>query len=172
MNFGAIENVAPEQATRNVTSAMAASHNYAQAWKLVQTGVRASNLDRSVAFYQNVLGLREITRFPSTIATLVFLGFPDGFTPNKMSYRQGVLELMHVNGKIPLGSPTGSPTAIDNLLDSEQPDPNASQDPPSGFIELSFSVPDVSPVAKHYHSGELKIVLALIMTSTEVTLMW
>jgi hypothetical protein len=69
-------------------------------WKFNQIGIRVSDLERSLAFYRDVLGLQEISRITSGVATVVFVGYPDGSPPDKVFSREGVLELMEVRRKV------------------------------------------------------------------------
>ena len=64
-------------------------------------GLRVADLERSLAFYRDVLGMEEVNRIKSDTVTIAFLGYPDNITtPDKMFQREGVLELVQAHEKV------------------------------------------------------------------------
>lgn len=69
---------------------------------LLHTMLRVSDLERSIAFYRDVLGLRELRRedYPSGKFTLAFLGFGDetAHTVIELTYNYGANTYTHGTG--------------------------------------------------------------------------
>lgn len=68
---------------------------------LLHTMLRVGDLDRSVAFYRDCLGMRELRRedYPSGRFTLAFLGYGDEVTGTviELTYNYGVTVYAHGN---------------------------------------------------------------------------
>ena len=69
---------------------------------LLHAMLRVSDLERSIAFYCNALGLRELRRedYPSGRFTLAFLGFGDEATSTviELTYNYGYASYTHGSG--------------------------------------------------------------------------
>ena len=77
--------------------------------RILHTMLRVGNLDRSIKFYQDVLGMRllRISENPEYKYSLAFLGYEDGesATENELTYNWGVTEydLGNAYGHIAIG---------------------------------------------------------------------
>ncbi len=69
---------------------------------LLHTMIRVGDLDRSVAFYRNALGMREFRReaYPAGRFTLAFLGYGDerGGSVIELTYNYGEADYSHGSG--------------------------------------------------------------------------
>lgn len=67
---------------------------------LLHTMIRVSDLDRSVAFYRDALGLRELRRedYPTGKFTLAFLGYGDESTHSVIELTYNYGEAVHAHG--------------------------------------------------------------------------
>lgn len=70
-------------------------------YHLLHTMIRVADLDRSVAFYVDALGMRELRRedYPSGEFALSFLGYGDeaNFTVIELTYNYGIGQYSHGN---------------------------------------------------------------------------
>ena len=65
-------------------------------WRFNQVGIRVSDLQKSLSFYQDVLGLKELVRMDLDTVKIWMLGYPDNARPGaSMLDREGVLELVY-----------------------------------------------------------------------------
>jgi lactoylglutathione lyase len=73
-----------------------------QPYRLLHTMIRVSDLERSVAFYCDALGMRELRRedYPTGKFTLAFLGYDDETdgTVIELTYNYGELQYTHGTG--------------------------------------------------------------------------
>ncbi|MFP5306457.1 MAG: lactoylglutathione lyase [Gammaproteobacteria bacterium] len=60
--------------------------------RILHTMIRVGDLDRSIAFYTEVLGMKLLSRkdYPDGKFTLAFVGFGDGGTEIELTYNYGV----------------------------------------------------------------------------------
>jgi len=57
---------------------------------------KVTDIDRSVAFYTSVFGMKELGHMGLNTTTVVFLGYPDAADPQTQLFaREGVLELVY-----------------------------------------------------------------------------
>ncbi|RKK66509.1 hypothetical protein BFJ69_g15341 [Fusarium oxysporum] len=108
-----------------------ASQNAPEGFRFHHTGVRVADLDRSIAFYSGIFGMKEVARMDMDTATLVFLADPDT--------AGGVLELVY--SKKPAATTTSSG---DHLV--------------SPFVKLAFGVPDVPTATQYMKSKNVKVL--------------
>jgi hypothetical protein len=72
-----------------------ASKNPTSGFRLTHVGLRVTDINRSVAFYTSVFGMKELGRMGLDTTTVVFLGYPDAADPQTQLFaREGVLELV------------------------------------------------------------------------------
>jgi lactoylglutathione lyase len=72
-----------------------ASKNPTSGFRLTHVGLRVTDINRSVAFYTSVFGMKELGRMGLDTTTVVFLGYPDTADPQTQLFaREGVLELV------------------------------------------------------------------------------
>ncbi len=60
--------------------------------RILHTMIRVGDLDRSIAFYTDVLGMKLLSRkdYPDGKFTLAFVGFDDGGAEIELTYNYGV----------------------------------------------------------------------------------
>lgn len=65
--------------------------------RILHTMLRVGDLDRSIAFYTDVLGMRLVSRndFPGGRFTLAFVGYEDGPVSSPAAARTPLIELTH-----------------------------------------------------------------------------
>lgn len=63
-----------------------------QGWKFNHIGIRVADLEKSLFFYEAVLGMKDMTRMAMDTITFVLLGYPEG--GDSLFAREGVLELV------------------------------------------------------------------------------
>lgn len=68
--------------------------------RILYTMLRVADLDRSVAFYRDALGMREIRRetFSEGRFTLAFMGYPDGFVTIELTWNWDQTSYRHGTG--------------------------------------------------------------------------
>lgn len=72
-----------------------ASENPTSGFRLTHVGLRVTDINRSVAFYTDAFGMKELGRMALDTTTVVFLGYPDAANPQRPLFaREGVLELV------------------------------------------------------------------------------
>lgn len=74
---------------------MADSTTHNRGWKFNHVSIRVSDLDKSLFFYNVVLGMKTLALHPFDDLTIVLLGYPEGGEHDRMLAREGVLELVH-----------------------------------------------------------------------------
>ncbi|KIW97739.1 uncharacterized protein Z519_01323 [Cladophialophora bantiana CBS 173.52] len=70
---------------------MAELSAFTRGWLHNQVGIRVSGLEKSLFFYETVLGMQVLTRISSDTLSLVLLGYPEGGGPEKVLSREGLL---------------------------------------------------------------------------------
>ncbi|MFA5940363.1 MAG: lactoylglutathione lyase [Sinimarinibacterium sp.] len=62
--------------------------------RILHTMIRVGDLDRSIAFYTEVLGMKLLSRkdYPEGKFTLAFVGFGDGDAEIELTYNHGVAQ--------------------------------------------------------------------------------
>lgn len=65
--------------------------------RILHTMLRVGDLDRSIAFYTEVLGMQLVARseFPAGRFTLAFVGYEDGAVASPSAARTPLIELTH-----------------------------------------------------------------------------
>ncbi|OAP57572.1 lactoylglutathione lyase [Fonsecaea erecta] len=115
-------------------------------YKFNQIGIRVSDLQRSLHFYQDVLGMKELGHMEFDTIKIWFVGYPEkdagaegSATKNPVLAREGVLELIW------------SENSLKNIT-------NANDHPGFGLIKLCFTVPDISACMKRMEDNGVKIL--------------
>ncbi|OQV04659.1 Glyoxalase-like domain-containing protein [Cladophialophora immunda] len=110
-------------------------------YKFNQIGIRVSDIQRSIGFYQDVLGMKELGRMEFDTVKIWFLGYPETDTGAGRSFlaREGVLELIWSEH-------------------SQKHITNANDHPGFGLIKLCFTVPDVSACMKRMEDNGVKVL--------------
>ncbi|EXJ70293.1 uncharacterized protein A1O5_06361 [Cladophialophora psammophila CBS 110553] len=115
-------------------------------YKFNQIGIRVSDLQRSLNFYQEVLGMKELARMEFDTVKIWFLGYPEDYAGTDGSgagrsflAREGVLELIWSEH-------------------SRKHVTNSNDHAGFGFIKLCFTVPDVSACMKRFEASGVKIL--------------
>ncbi|OAL40157.1 hypothetical protein AYO20_00577 [Fonsecaea nubica] len=113
-------------------------------YKFNQIGIRVSDLDRSLHFYKDVLGMTELGRMELDTVKICFVAFPEGDagTAGDMSTllsRQAVLELIWSEHSSKLIT-------------------NPNEHPGFGFIKLCFTVPDLPACMQRLVDNGVKIL--------------
>ncbi|EWG38470.1 hypothetical protein FVEG_01675 [Fusarium verticillioides 7600] len=113
-----------------------ASHNPTEGFRFNHIGLRVADLDRSIAFYSGIFGMKVVGRKEMKIATLVFLAYPDTAPPNtSMVAREGVLELVYSKSATSSGDHLAFP-----------------------LIKLAFTVPDTPAAMEYIKSNNVKVL--------------
>lgn len=72
-----------------------ASEAPTKGFRLTHVGLRITDIDRSIAFYSGIFGMRELWRMALDTVTIVFLGYADSVAAETPLFaREGVLELV------------------------------------------------------------------------------
>jgi len=115
-------------------------------WKFNQIGIRVANLERSVHFYETVLGMKQLARMAMDSLVFVLLGYPEGEAEGgaegggaNIMARQGVLELVWSEH-------------------SQKPVTNASHHPEFGLVKLCFTVPDLEACMARLKSFDVTVL--------------
>ncbi|KIY01496.1 uncharacterized protein Z520_03048 [Fonsecaea multimorphosa CBS 102226] len=115
-------------------------------YKFNQIGIRVSDLQRSLHFYQDVLGMKELGRMEFETVKICFVGYPEGAagpdgtaTGRSFLAREGVLELIWSEH-------------------SSKHITNANEHPGFGLIKLCFTVPDISACMKRMEDKGVKVL--------------
>ncbi|GFF26188.1 lactoylglutathione lyase [Aspergillus udagawae] len=105
-------------------------------FRLTHVGLRVTDIDRSVAFYTGVFGMKELGRMALDTTTVVFLGYPDAANPQTHLFaREGVLELK-----------------------SQKSMADSSDYPDFRFVKLAIGVPDMAKAMDYIRSHNVKIL--------------
>ncbi|KAJ5265099.1 hypothetical protein N7505_007892 [Penicillium chrysogenum] len=112
------------------------SKNPTSGFRLTHVGLRVTDIDRSVAFYTSVFGMKELGRMELDTTTVVFLGYPDAADPQTHLFaREGVLELKSQKGMV-----------------------ESSYYPDFRFVKLAIGVPDMAKAMEYIRTHDIKIV--------------
>ncbi|EHY58846.1 hypothetical protein HRR83_001895 [Exophiala dermatitidis] len=93
-------------------------------WKFNHVSIRVSDLDKSLFFYEVVLGMKRMTLLPFDDLTIVLLGYVADSDGEALLAREGVLELVHSKHSKPYAT-------------------NAIRHPELGLAKLCFAVPNL-----------------------------
>ncbi|KAJ5774213.1 hypothetical protein N7457_009109 [Penicillium paradoxum] len=110
-------------------------------WVFHQSGIRVSNLEKSISFYRDVLGLTVLQQMEVETFTIVFMAYvPEGEeNPGLRLDRSGVIEL--------IWSETSPPLIT-----------NSDTHPGFGFIKLMFTIPDIAAAMEHIEKSGYKVL--------------
>ncbi|UPK92043.1 hypothetical protein LCI18_002978 [Fusarium solani-melongenae] len=109
-------------------------------FRLTHVGLRVADLDRSIAFYSGIFGMKELGRMPMDTVTIAFVGYPDSVAPETPLFaREGVLELVCAKN---------SNTTI----------AKSNNYPDSRIVKLAFGVPDVKTAMEYIKSHNVKVL--------------
>ncbi|KAH7207851.1 Glyoxalase/Bleomycin resistance protein/Dihydroxybiphenyl dioxygenase [Fusarium redolens] len=113
-----------------------ASQNATRGFRFTHTGLRVTDIDRSVEFYSGVFGMKELGRMLLDTVTIVFMGYSDSVASEAPLFgREGVLEL--------------NADKISSTL------PNNHD---SRIIKLAFGVPDMESAMEHIRKQGVRIL--------------
>ncbi|EXJ67520.1 uncharacterized protein A1O5_09533 [Cladophialophora psammophila CBS 110553] len=110
-------------------------------WVFNQSGIRVSNLEKSISFYQEVLGLSLLQKVQADTFTIAFMGYVPGGVdnPGLELDREGIVEL--------IWSETSGPLIT-----------NSKTHDGFGFIKLMFTVPDIMSAMEHMKKFGVKVL--------------
>ncbi|WAO91598.1 Hypothetical protein NCS54_00907600 [Fusarium falciforme] len=116
-------------------------------FRLTHVGLRVADIDRSIAFYSGIFGMKELGRMPLDTVTIAFVGYPDSVAPETPLFaREGVLELVCAKARLPLESNSNTTIARSN----DYPD--------SRIVKLAFGVPDMKIAMEYIRSKNVKVL--------------
>lgn len=124
---------------REIADALTTPHPSRSGIRLNHTMLRISDVDRSLAFYVDFLGMSRVFSMNTGPATVYYLSYPSPEDKEpldiaqSMASRSGLLELVYIH-------PTGSTTTTSQSSTSLE-NPTASS---VGFGNLGFRAPDVA----------------------------